>query len=66
MIKAISTHNQLYRKANKKILPIGRNEKESLTIGPKTGKSKINIRLKIPDINRNAPVVIILNLFLKK
>ena len=51
-------------KANKK--PNIRNEKETETAGPKTGKWKINIRLIIPNIKRMAPVAIILNLFLKR
>lgn len=51
-------------KAN--IKPVIRNEKETETAGPKTGKWKINIRLIIPNIKRIVPVAIILNLFLKK
>ena len=51
-------------KANKK--PVIRNEKETDTAGPKTGKWKINRRLVIPDIKRMAPTAITLNLFLKK
>ncbi len=64
--KAISTHNQLYRKENKNILPAVRNENESDMAGPRTGKSKTYSRLIIPIVKRMAPREIMLNLFLKK
>jgi hypothetical protein len=36
--RAISTHNQLYRNAIKRIIPDVRNENDSETVGPKMGK----------------------------
>lgn len=53
-------------KANKRMLPVVRNEKDSETAGPKIGKRKINNRIIIPPINRIVPIKIMLNLFLKK
>ena len=46
--------------------PVVRNEKESDTAGPSTGKWKIYSRPIIPIVKRIVPTKIMLNLFLKK